>query len=48
MHIGNLSTQEVEVGGSEVQSHPQLHRKFKASVNYKTLSQKDVFSGAIE
>lgn len=30
------STQEVETGGSEVQSHPQLYSKFKASVGCVT------------
>lgn len=32
----------VEAGGSRVQAHPQLHRKFKASPGYKkpTLKQK--------
>lgn len=29
MHICNLSTQEVELGASEVQSHPQLQSKYR-------------------
>lgn len=33
------SPQHVEVGGSEVQGHPQLHSKSKASLGYKRLSQ---------
>ena len=30
----NPTTWQVEAGGSEVQGHPQLHSKFKASLGY--------------
>ena len=33
-HAYNPSTQEMEAGGSEVQSPPQLHSKFEASLGY--------------
>lgn len=33
-HNGNLSTWEVEAGGSEVYGHPQLYSKFEASLGY--------------
>lgn len=33
-HNHNPSTGEVEVGGSEVQSHPWLYCEFEASLGY--------------
>lgn len=33
-HICNLSSWEVEAGGSEVQGHFQLHREFKSNLVY--------------
>jgi hypothetical protein len=32
MHVWN--PREVQAGGSEVQSHPQLYRKFEGSLGY--------------
>lgn len=34
MHTCILSAQVVEAGGSEVQSHPQLHSEFEVSLPY--------------
>lgn len=34
MYIHDVSTWEVEAGGSEVQDHPQRHREFKAILDY--------------
>lgn len=38
-HVCNPSTQEVEVRGSDVWSHPWLHGKLEASLGYLRLSQ---------
>lgn len=35
VHTCNLSTPEVEAEWSEVQSHPQLRRKFEVSLGYR-------------
>lgn len=37
VHICNPSVQEAEAGESEVYGHSQLHKKFKASLNYKKI-----------
>lgn len=34
MYTCDVSTWELEVGGSEVQDHPQLHREVKAILDY--------------
>lgn len=50
MCICNLSTQEVERGESEVQSHPQLYSKCRVCADSMKpcLRKKKVFSEAIE
>lgn len=37
VHTYNPSTWEVEVGGSEIQTHPYLHSTFEASLGYMKL-----------
>lgn len=39
-HICNSTTQEVEAGGSEAESQPQLHSEFEASILHEHLFQK--------
>lgn len=39
-HAYNLSTWQVEVGGSGIQSHPQLHGEFVSSLGHVRLSLK--------
>lgn len=39
----NHSPQEVDTGKSEVQAHLQLHKKFKVSLGYETVSFKKGF-----
>lgn len=34
VHPYNLSTQELEEGGSEVRTYPRLHRELEASLGY--------------
>lgn len=38
----NPTSQEIEAGGSEVQSQPQLHKGFKARLGYMTPGSKTV------
>ena len=33
-HICNPRTQEVEVGGSDIQGHSKIHNEFKAMLGY--------------
>lgn len=43
VHTCHPSAQEVEVGGSGVQGHSQLHSEFKAILGHMKSSQKNFF-----
>ena len=45
LHAYNLSTLQVEAGGSKIQGCSWLHREFEASLSYiQTLSQKEKYN----
>lgn len=45
LHAYNLSTLEVEAGGSKIQGRSWLHREFEASLSYSFKKKKAILIG---